>query len=54
MKKRGPRGIPDFSRKKKSVPMPGLPEAKPQLKAQAPINVVKPHAASFKPGRRGQ
>ncbi|MEP7345551.1 MAG: YdeI/OmpD-associated family protein [Gemmatimonadaceae bacterium] len=54
MKKKGPRGIPDFSPKPKSVPGKGLPDAKTKPVSQPPVAVVKPQATSAKSGRRGQ
>jgi hypothetical protein len=54
MKKKSPRAIPDFSRKRKAVPAVENPEAKPEVPAHAPTRPVKPQATSAKSGRRGQ
>lgn len=54
MKKKGPRGIPDFSAKPKGVPGKTLPNAKTKPVSQPPVVVVKPQATSAKSGRRGQ
>jgi hypothetical protein len=53
MKKKSPRAIPDFSRKKKAAPTPEQPEAKQEAPAHAPTRPVKPAATSVKVGRRG-
>ena len=54
MKKKSPRAIPDFSRKRKAVPAVENPEAKPDVPAHTPTRPVKPQATSAKSGRRGQ
>ncbi len=54
MKKKGPRGIPDFSPKPKGVSGKVLPDAKGKPVVQPPVVVVKPQATSAKSGRRGQ
>ena len=53
MKKKSPRSIPDFSRKKKPVPSAEQPEAKPDVAPHAPTRAVKPPATLTKAGRRG-
>jgi hypothetical protein len=53
MKKKSPRSIPDFSRKKKAAPTTDSPEAKAEVPAHAPTRAVKPQATSTKAGRRG-
>ncbi len=55
MKKEGPRGIPDFSSKRKSAPVvPDATELKAQPAPQVQARNVKPAATSAKSGRRGQ
>lgn len=53
MKKKSPRGIPDFSRKHPQ----GHPLAKPEITKTKPFNprapMVKPPATNSKSGRRG-
>ena len=53
MKKKGPRAIPDFSKKKKPAPNADLPEAKPEATPHAPTRAVKPPTTLTKAGRRG-
>ena len=53
MKKKSPRGIPDFSPKKKPVPAAETPEVKPVAPVHVPTRPVKPQAISVKSGRRG-
>jgi hypothetical protein len=53
MKKKSPRGIPDFSSKgPRSVPLPKSEKEKPVLPA-AIAPRIKPPATSAKSGRRG-
>lgn len=53
MKKKSPRGIPDFSSKKKFIkPGVNVDPAKPAPPPPQPT--VKPPATSMKSGRRGQ
>jgi len=54
MKKKSPRGIPDFSPKRKPVPAAENPEVKPVAPVHVPTRPVKPQAISVKSGRRGQ
>ena len=54
MKKKSPRGIPDFSHKRKPVPAAETPDAKPVAPVHVPTRPVKPQATSVKAGRRGQ
>lgn len=57
MKNKGPRAIPDFSRKTApgAAGRPGSTAAKPDAPPPpAPRPTVKPHATSAKSGRRGQ
>lgn len=53
MKKKGPRIIPDFSRKPKGVPAPGQPASKGQPAPHPSAAIAKPRLTD-KPGRRGQ
>jgi hypothetical protein len=54
MKKKGRNEIPDFSKKRKAPPTPGVPEvAKLQHVPNPPVRVGKPPATSMKSGRRG-
>ncbi|MDQ3674431.1 MAG: hypothetical protein M3365_08655 [Gemmatimonadota bacterium] len=54
MKKKGRNDIPDFSKKRKAPPIPGVPEAsKQQHVPNPPVRVGKPPATSMKSGRRG-
>ena len=54
MKKKSPRGIPDFSPKRKPVPAAENPEVKPVAPVHVPTRSVKPQATSVKAGgRRG-
>lgn len=53
MKKKGPRAIPDFSRKPKQVPHPGAPEPKTQPAPHPSAAVSKPQGPPLKSGRRG-
>ncbi len=52
MKKKGPKSIPDFSKKRKQAPIAGQAD---NPKAHAPVTTrnVKPQATSSKAGRRG-
>jgi hypothetical protein len=53
MKKKGPRSIPDFSRKQKGRPDTAAPDtAAPAHQKPREVN-VKPKATSSKSGRRG-
>lgn len=53
MKKKGPRGIPDFSAKKKGAPVTDIPGQK-AAPHPAPRDVTaKPQATNAKSGRRG-
>lgn len=53
MKKKGPRGIPDFSSKRKGPAVPDAPN-KPAIHATTPREpIVKPQSTSSKSGRRG-
>jgi hypothetical protein len=59
MKKKSPRGIPDFSRqasRPKDAPRPGDAQApsKGGTRAPAPAPRVKPQSTSAKSGQRGQ
>jgi hypothetical protein len=52
--KKGPRNIPDFSKKKKTgIPVAPGPDGKLALPTRAPTNLAKPKATSSKSGRRG-
>jgi len=59
MKKKSPRGIPDFS-SKRPKPKPGTPTEQPPLEKEQPVRPdnltmrIKPPATSMKGGRRGQ
>ena len=59
MKKKSPRGIPDFS-SKKPRPIPGQPGDQPKLEKEQQVRPdamsmrIKPPATSMKSGRRGQ
>ena len=54
MKKKGPRGIPDFSSKRKGPPVPDAPPTKHTIHATTSREpIVKPQATSSKSGRRG-
>jgi hypothetical protein len=54
MKRKSPRGIPDFSRKPKGPADPAVVRAKP-LAPVTPRDVnAKPQSTSVKSGRRGQ
>ncbi|MEO8576376.1 MAG: hypothetical protein ABI556_06745 [Gemmatimonadales bacterium] len=54
MKKKGPRGIPDFSAKKKGPPVPDAPQGKHAIHSTPPREpIAKPQATSQKSGRRG-
>jgi hypothetical protein len=51
--KKGPRNIPDFSKKGKFNPHAPAPEGKVAPPTRGPNTVVKPKATSSKSGRRG-
>jgi len=55
MKKKGPRAIPDFSRKPKQAPHPGAPATDPKAQPvpHPSAAVVKPQGPPLKSGRRG-
>lgn len=53
MKKKGPKSIPDFSRKKAPSRTVDAPAAKPAAPGSPRVPVVKPQATSQKSGRRG-
>ena len=53
MKKKGPKSIPDFSRKKAPPRNIDPTAAKPAAPAAPRAPVVKPQATSQKSGRRG-
>jgi hypothetical protein len=53
MKKKGPRAVPDFSRKPKQVPQAGAPEPKTQPAPHPSAAVSKPQGPPLKSGRRG-
>lgn len=53
MKKKGPRAIPDFSRKPKKVPTPGPSETATQPVPHPSGAVAKPQGPPLKSGRRG-
>ncbi len=54
MKKKGPRGIPDFSSKRKGPVVPDGPPAKHTIHGTTPREpIVKPQSTSSKSGRRG-
>lgn len=53
MKKKGPKSIPDFSRKKAPPRTVDTPPAQPAPPATPRVPVVKPQATSQKSGRRG-
>ena len=51
MKKKGPKSIPDFSKKRKEKPIQGQED----VKAHAPVTTknIQPQVTSSKGGRRG-
>ena len=54
MKRKSPRGIPDFSSKRGNAKSPGTgPDAKPGKSAPPPAPKVKPQSTSSKSGNRG-
>jgi hypothetical protein len=54
MKKKGRNEIPDFSKKRKASPAPGVPDMPKQPHVpNPPIRIGKPPATSMKSGRRG-
>jgi hypothetical protein len=54
MKKKGPRAIPDFSRKPKRAPSAAAPaDQKPQPVPHPSAAVSKPQGPPLKSGRRG-
>ena len=54
VKKKGPRSIPDFSRKRTGRAPTELPQPKGSHPSAPRDRVVKPRATSAKSGRRGQ
>jgi hypothetical protein len=52
MKKKGPRSVPDFSRKQKGRPDPAAANVNAPPRPSTPV-VVKPKTTSSKAGRRG-
>ena len=54
MKKKGPRGIPDFSTKRKGAPVAGTPNQKDAGVTPPPVRSAKPQMPTTKSGgRRG-
>lgn len=51
--KKGPRNIPDFSKKPKTGPVTPGPDGKITPPSRTPTNLAKPKATSSKSGRRG-
>jgi hypothetical protein len=54
MKRKSPRGIPDFSRKAKGPADPATVRAKPLAPVTPRDVTAKPPSTSVKSGRRGQ
>lgn len=52
MKKKGPRGIPDFSTKRKGAPVSGTPDTKANAAPPPALKVVKTTISSSS-GHRG-